>query len=86
MADENKFGMGCANFDALLADALDGTLDGTKLASFDSHKVECRSCALMFSEAKAGLNWLQELDEVEPYRFSRTNISPANPTIERISL
>lgn len=74
MVDENKFGMGCANFDSLLADALDGTLDGTKLASFDSHKAECKSCALMFSEAEAGLNWLQELDEVEPPRNLVHNI------------
>ncbi len=74
MADENKFGMGCANFDALLADALDGTLDGTKLASFDSHKAECESCALMFSEAEAGLNWIHELGEVEPPRNLIHNI------------
>src|SRR5512140_2200127 len=82
MADESKFGMGCANFDALLADALDGTLSGTKLASFDAHKAECKSCALMFSEAEAGLNWLQELDEVEPPRNLVHNILAATSGTE----
>lgn len=82
MANENKFGMACANFDALLADALDGALDRAKLASFDSHKSECKSCALMFSEAKAGMNWLQELEEVEPPRNLVHNILAATSGTE----
>ena len=52
--------MGCANFDALLADALDGTLNGPKLESFERHKAACKTCALMFAETEAGLNWLQQ--------------------------
>ena len=74
MADEIKVEMGCATFDALLADALDGTLDGAKQKSFERHKATCASCAAMFAEAEAGLNWLSKLDEVEPPRNLVHNI------------
>jgi len=82
MADEIKIEMGCANFDALLADALDGTLTGPKLQSFELHKAACENCALMFAEAEAGLNWLNKLDEVEPPRNLVHNILAATSGTE----
>src|SRR5512142_1607979 len=66
MNGEIKNGMQCAEFDALLADALDGTLTGEKLTGFERHKVQCGTCGAMFAEAEAGLKWLETLDEVEP--------------------
>lgn len=66
MEDQHKVEIGCANFDALLADALDGTLNGPKLEGFERHKAACTTCALMFAETEAGMNWLSNLDEVEP--------------------
>lgn len=74
MSGETKSRMQCAEFDALLADALDGTLTGGKMAEFDRHKDECATCGPMFAEAKAGLNWLEALDEVEPPRNLVHNI------------
>lgn len=64
--EEIKTGMQCAEFDALLTDALDGTLSGSKAVSFESHKKSCPTCGTMFAEAESGLKWLSELDEVEP--------------------
>lgn len=74
MNGETKNRMQCAEFDALLADALDGTLTGEKQAGFERHKTECATCSAMFAEAEAGLKWLEKLDEVEPPRNLVHNI------------
>src|SRR5512140_3748499 len=66
MNGETQHGMQCAEFDALLADALDGTLSAAKMATFEQHKGACATCGAMFAEAEAGLNWLGMLEEVEP--------------------
>lgn len=66
MAGELKNGMQCVEFDALLADALDGTLGGTNRIRFDAHRASCKVCASMFEETQAGLSWLQALPEVDP--------------------
>lgn len=74
MSGETKNRMQCAEFDALLADALDGTLTVEKQAGFELHKTECATCSAMFAEAEAGLKWLETLDEVEPPRNLVHNI------------
>ncbi len=66
MAGELQTGMQCVEFDALLADALDGTLGGTKRVRFDAHRASCKACASMFEETQAGLSWLKDLPEVDP--------------------
>ncbi len=66
MAGELKNGMQCVEFDALLADALDGTLGGTNRIRFDAHRSSCKACSSMFEETQAGLNWLQALPDVDP--------------------
>jgi Putative zinc-finger len=66
MAEELKNGMQCSEFDALLADALDGMLGGTKRVRFDAHLASCPACSAMFEETQAGLSWLKGLPEVEP--------------------
>jgi hypothetical protein len=59
-------GMICNEFDALLADMMDGVLTGAKLAGFRAHAQVCSSCNALFVEAEAGRNWLKSLTEVEP--------------------
>ncbi len=66
MAGETKNGMQCAEFDALLNEALDATLDGPKLQSFQAHARVCAVCGPLFAEADAGRRWLKSLAEVEP--------------------
>src|SRR5579864_1107670 len=66
MAAENKNGMQCAEFDALLSEALDQRLTGDKLESFQTHARGCPTCGPLLAEADAGLRWLHELVEVEP--------------------
>jgi len=66
MAAENKNGMQCTEFDALLSEALDQRLTGDKLESFQAHARGCPTCGPLLAEADAGLRWLHELVEVDP--------------------
>jgi hypothetical protein len=86
MNGETKNGMQCTEFDALLADALDGTLTGGKLAAFERHKTECATCGAMFAEADAGLKWMQTLEEVESPRNLVHNILAATTGVAETTL
>ena len=66
MYGESKSGVQCVEFEALLAEALDATLQGTTLAAFEEHQKSCPACAAMYHESAAGMHWMQGLDEVEP--------------------
>jgi hypothetical protein len=76
MNGESKFEMQCAEFEAVLADALDGTLGEAEDKRFQAHLAACTHCAPLFNEAQAGLNWLSALkaDEVEPPAAMMENI------------
>jgi hypothetical protein len=65
MAGETKNSMQCAEFDALLIEALDATLTGPKLESFQAHARVCAVCGPLFAEADAGRRWLKSLPEVD---------------------
>ena len=66
MYQESKPGMQCLEFDALLSDAMDGSLSGTELARFEAHRSSCPSCGPMFAEVRTGMQLLRSLAEVEP--------------------
>src|SRR5438445_4977688 len=66
MAGESKNGMQCGEFETLLNEALDETLTGAKLESFQTHGRLCSVCGPLLAEADAGRRWLKSLAEVEP--------------------
>jgi hypothetical protein len=66
MPEHTNFGMGCSEFDLLLADMLDGVLSGAELNRFQAHAQSCKACGPLLAEAEAGRNWLKGLTEVEP--------------------
>jgi hypothetical protein len=66
--------MSCSEFDALLSQAIDGSLAGEKLASFEAHGRVCQLCGPLLYEAEAGRSWLKSLAEVEPPPEMVTNI------------
>lgn len=68
MNGDSKYAMKCAEFDALLADALDDLLGEADEARFQAHLAACSNCVSALEEAKAGLQWLSALkeDEAEP--------------------
>lgn len=66
--------MSCSEFDALLSQAIDATLAGEKLSSFEVHGRECQLCGPLLQEAESGRSWLKSLTEVEPPAELVTNI------------
>src|SRR5579863_4995639 len=86
MAAENKNGMQCGEFDALLSEALDQRLTGDKLESFQAHARICPVCGPLLAEADAGLRWLHELVEIEPPVTLVDNILAATTGIDTARL
>jgi len=66
--DRNPGGQpgGCAECEANLADALDGTLTPAAQASFDAHMAVCPACAQMLADARRGAAWLELLRDPRP--------------------
>jgi Putative zinc-finger len=86
VADFNQFGsvkpgqgsnpQHCAQCEAMLSDALDGTLSATDQATFDLHMVGCPSCATMLADARRGAAWMEMLKSPRP--------EPPTALLERI--
>jgi hypothetical protein len=58
-------GIRCDEWESLIADALDGTLNAADAAAFTRHQNECLLCAQMFKETQQGKAWMEYLT-VEP--------------------
>lgn len=74
--------MSCSQFEALLAEALDGELGQQLRASFEAHGQNCPSCGPMLAEAREGMLLLAALEEVEPPRNLLHNILAATSLAE----
>jgi hypothetical protein len=73
MPEETKHGVECAEFEALLSDALDtdfrdneGRLSAPRKQSFEAHRRVCSICGPLFADVQAGQQWLRSLEPVEP--------------------
>lgn len=77
MLGQTNSGMQCAEFEALLAEALDGALSEQRRADFERHKADCQACGKLFFEVTCGRAWLEELEDVEPPRNLVHNILAA---------
>ncbi len=82
MYGDTKHGMQCAEFEALMAEALDGLLAEDKLSAFRAHAAVCATCGVMLAEAESGLRWLKSLAEVEPPAHLVRNIMLATAGVE----
>jgi hypothetical protein len=56
----------CAQCQAMLADALDGTLSAADLESFDLHMAHCGPCSQLLADARRGAAWLEMLRTPAP--------------------
>jgi len=74
MAGQPNNGMQCNEFDALLSQAIDGTLSGERLQAFEAHGRGCKLCGPLLQDAEAGRSWLKSLEEVDPPAELVTNI------------
>jgi hypothetical protein len=86
MPGESKNGMQCSDFDALLTEALDGTLAGVKLERFRAHATVCSICGPLFAEVDAGRRLLRSLEEIEPPAHLVNNILAATSGIDTVRL
>jgi hypothetical protein len=76
VADFNQFGstkpgipgdpQHCAQCEAMLTDALDGTLSAADQATFDLHMIGCPSCSAMLADAQRGAAWMEMLKSPRP--------------------
>jgi len=76
VADFNQFGsvkpgapgdpQHCAQCEAMLVDALDGTLSAADQATFDTHMIGCPSCAALLADAQRGAAWMEMLKSPRP--------------------
>jgi len=66
MPGENKHGIECSQFEAVLSEALDGQLSGASRETFEAHGRICPLCGPLLADAVAGQQWLKSLEEVEP--------------------
>ena len=83
MPGESKNSMQCAEFETLLTDALDDSLTGDQLQSFEAHAKACPQCGPLFAEAQEGRRWLKSLVEVEAPANLVHNILAATSGVER---
>jgi len=51
----------CEEWEALLADALDGVMPAGDSASFEAHSHDCATCAGLLAQSRQGQEWLQFL-------------------------
>lgn len=77
MDADTKHGTPCSQFEALLGEAVEGTLAEPQRASFQAHVAACPHCGPLFTEAQAGHRGLKALLEVEPPRNLVHNILAA---------
>ena len=56
----------CEEWEALLADALDGTLAAEDTAVFTAHGRDCPMCSEMLAQARQGQEWMKFLQEEPP--------------------
>jgi hypothetical protein len=56
----------CSECEAMLADALDGTLSTADQEIFDAHMLHCAECSQMLADARRGAAWLEMLRSPRP--------------------
>jgi hypothetical protein len=58
--------LSCEAWEAMLTDALDGTLSAADTAAFTAHSDGCVACGELLEDTKRGSEWLQFLRETPP--------------------
>jgi hypothetical protein len=77
MNKDPKNGMTCSEFEALLAEALDGSLAERTRHDFDEHGQSCETCGPLYAETWEGMLLMEQLAEIEPPKNLVHNILAA---------
>src|SRR2546430_533946 len=71
--------MNCSEFEILLCDYIDGTLDSAERQALEAHQQECAGCAQFAREVTGAVAFMERVPEVEPPPELLTRISFAVP-------
>ena len=82
MSKQFQDDMQCSQFEALLAEALDGALADGVRETFAAHGQSCPACGPMLAEAREGMLLLAALPDIEPPRNLVHNILAATSLAE----
>ena len=82
MNGKSQNGLQCIEFEALLADALDGALDAERMSLFQAHAAGCPDCGPLLADSRKGLQWMKSLEPLEPPRHLVHNILAATSGVE----
>ena len=77
MNNDPKIGLKCSEFEAMLAEALDGALAAETQAGFEGHAESCVTCGPLWTEAREGMLLLRGMEELEPPKNLIHNILAA---------
>jgi anti-sigma factor RsiW len=58
--------MNCAEFEILLCDYVDGTLDQARRTELETHQQECAACAELAKDVAGAVAFLERVPDVEP--------------------
>lgn len=58
--------MNCADFEILLCDYVDGTLDRTRRSELETHQRECAGCAALARDVGGAMAFLEQVPKTEP--------------------
>jgi hypothetical protein len=58
--------MNCADFEVLLCDYLDGTLDSAQQHAVEEHQRQCASCAEFARDVAGAVAFMERAEEIEP--------------------
>lgn len=83
MSQERQNGMQCAEFEAVLTEAVEGRLSAGQMQLFRSHAQTCSLCGPQFAEALEGYEFLRALPEIEPPANLLHNILAATSEAEK---
>src|SRR5690348_2440061 len=58
--------MTCADFEILLCDYVDGTLDAARRSELEAHQRECSACAELARDVTGAIAFIERVPAVEP--------------------
>ena len=58
--------MNCTDFEILLCDYMDGTLDEARRSELEAHQRECASCAELAKDVAGAVAFIERVPQVEP--------------------
>jgi hypothetical protein len=82
-SQERQPEMQCSQFEALLADAIDGILSSEVREAFEAHRLSCGVCGPLFAETREGMLLLHGLPEIEAPKHLVHNVLAATSMAEK---